>query len=51
VVALLAWVVVLVPWRRSFQTMTSADHQRGMYRGLAAWALTDVVILLAFGLG
>lgn len=48
-IALVAWLVVLVPWRRGYQQMTPEQHQRGMYRGLAAWALTDVAVLLAFG--
>jgi lycopene elongase/hydratase (dihydrobisanhydrobacterioruberin-forming) len=48
-VAFLAWLAVLLPWRRSFGGMTPEQHQRGMYRGLAAWALTDMVVLLAFG--
>jgi len=46
---LVAWLAVLLPWRRRFRTMTSEQHQLGMYRGLAAWALTDIAILLAFG--
>ena len=25
------------------------DHQRGMYRALGAWAVTDVVVVLAWG--
>jgi hypothetical protein len=28
--------------------MTSAEHQRGMYRALAAWAVTDVAMVIAF---
>lgn len=48
--ALLAWLVVVLPWRRGYREMTPDQHQRWMYRGLAAWALTDVAVLLAFGL-
>lgn len=48
VVAFLAWLAVLIPWRRRFREMTPDQHQRGMYRGLAAWAVTDLAILLAF---
>jgi hypothetical protein len=29
--------------------MTPTQHQRGMYRALAAWAVTDVVVVLAWG--
>jgi hypothetical protein len=30
--------------------MTPEQHQRGMYAALGAWAITDVVIALGFGL-
>lgn len=42
------WLGVLLPWRRGYARWTPADHQRGMYRALAAWAITDVVVLLVF---
>jgi 4-hydroxybenzoate polyprenyltransferase len=48
-IALGAWAAVLVPWRRRWATMTAAEHQRGMYRALGAWAVTDVVVVLAWG--
>jgi len=47
-VAFLAWLGVLVPWRRRYAAMTPAAHQRGMYSALAAWAVTDVAVVLAF---
>ncbi|MDQ3138555.1 MAG: UbiA family prenyltransferase [Gemmatimonadota bacterium] len=47
-VALGAWAVVLVPWRRGWERLTPADHQRGMYRALGAWAVTDVAVVLAW---
>jgi hypothetical protein len=28
--------------------MTSHQHKLGMYRALAVWGLTDVVVLVAF---
>jgi 4-hydroxybenzoate polyprenyltransferase len=46
--ALAAWLAVLVPWRTGFSGWTSARHQRGMYRALAAWALTDLVVVASF---
>jgi 4-hydroxybenzoate polyprenyltransferase len=49
VVALLGWAVVLIPWRRRWASMTPGQHARGMYRALAAWAVTDVVVVLAWG--
>jgi lycopene elongase/hydratase (dihydrobisanhydrobacterioruberin-forming) len=48
VVALAAWLVVLVPWYRRRDTLGRAAHQRGMYRALAAWGLTDLTVLLVF---
>jgi 4-hydroxybenzoate polyprenyltransferase len=47
-VPLAAWVVVLLPWYRGHRGWTPRDHQRGMYRALAAWAATDVAVLLVF---
>ena len=47
--ALLTWLAVLIPWRRSWKGMTSRRHQRGMYLALAAWAVTDLVVLLVWG--
>jgi lycopene elongase/hydratase (dihydrobisanhydrobacterioruberin-forming) len=47
-VALAAWLVVLVPWYRRRDTLGRAAHQRGMYRALAAWGLTDLTVLLVF---
>jgi hypothetical protein len=47
--ALIAWLAVLLPWRVSWSRRTSRDHQRGMYLALGAWALTDLVVLLAWG--
>ena len=45
---LLAWLAVLVPWYRRRDALPRAAHQRGMYRALAAWAVTDVTVLLVF---
>jgi len=44
---LAAWVAVLVPWYRG-EPWTSAAHQRGMYRALGAWALTDLAVVAVF---
>lgn len=48
IVALVAWLRVLVPWYHRRDAMTPAEHQRGMYAALTAWAVTDVAVLLAF---
>ena len=49
VVAALAWGLVLAPWRFGIARLTPADHQRGMYRALAAWAVTDAVVVYGWG--
>jgi 1,4-dihydroxy-2-naphthoate octaprenyltransferase len=48
VVPFAAWLRVLLPWRRQFETWSPARHQRGMYHALAAWAVTDIVVLAVF---
>jgi len=47
-VTLAAWLAVLGPWYRHRDAWSPAGHQRGMYRALAAWALTDLVVLVVF---
>ena len=49
-VALGAWLWVLVPWYRRRGAMTPAQHQARFYAALGAWAVTDVAVLLAFAL-
>lgn len=48
-VAALAWAALLVPWARRAGEMSPAEHQRGMHLALAAWAVTDLAIVLAWG--
>jgi 4-hydroxybenzoate polyprenyltransferase len=48
--AAVAWGVVLVPWLQRFSHMTIREHQGGMYRALLAWAVTDLAVVLAWGL-
>jgi 4-hydroxybenzoate polyprenyltransferase len=48
--AAVAWAWVLVPWLQECETMTPTQHQRGMYSALLAWAVTDLVVILAWGL-
>ena len=42
------WLAVLLPWLVDYARRTPRQHQRGMYRALAAWAVTDVAVLYAF---
>ncbi len=47
--AALAWLGVLLPWRMRHHAMSPAEHQRGMYLALGAWAVTDAVVVGAWG--
>jgi 4-hydroxybenzoate polyprenyltransferase len=42
-----AWLAVLAQWIVRAPSMLPAAHKRGMYSALAAWALTDLAVLLA----
>jgi 4-hydroxybenzoate polyprenyltransferase len=48
IVPLAAWLCVLIPWYRGRDALPAAGHQRGMYRALAAWAVTDLAVVLVF---
>ena len=45
-VSLLAWEGVLLPWWAKWRSWTPHQHEAGMYRCLAAWAITDVSVLI-----
>jgi len=45
---LVLWLAVLVPWLMDFARWSPKQHQRGMYRALAAWAVTDLTVLFVF---
>ncbi|MBI4539058.1 MAG: UbiA prenyltransferase family protein [Gemmatimonadetes bacterium] len=47
-VAFTAWMAALLPWYRHREHRSPAEHQRGMYHALKAWALTDAAVLLTF---
>ena len=42
------WLGVLAPWLRGYASWSPKQHQRGMYRALAAWAVTDLTVLYVF---
>jgi lycopene elongase/hydratase (dihydrobisanhydrobacterioruberin-forming) len=48
IIAALFWAMVLGGWLVSHRRMTGQEHKRGMYRALAAWALTDIAVVVAF---
>ena len=49
--AFAGWMAVLLPWLARARVLTPAEQQRGMYFALGAWAVTDVAIVLGFGVG
>ncbi|MCE1228096.1 MAG: UbiA family prenyltransferase [Firmicutes bacterium] len=44
--SLAAWLLVLVPWLRGWRTWSASRHEKGMYHALAAWAVTDLTLLI-----
>ena len=48
VVPLVLWLTVLVPWLSGYSGWSPKQHQRAMYRALAAWAVTDLGVLYVF---
>jgi lycopene elongase/hydratase (dihydrobisanhydrobacterioruberin-forming) len=47
-VAGICWASVLIPWVARSGRMAMREHQRGMYRALFAWAVTDVIVVAAW---
>ena len=47
-VPLVLWLFVLLPWLSRHDRWSPPQHQRGMYRALAAWAVTDLTVLSVF---
>jgi 4-hydroxybenzoate polyprenyltransferase len=47
-IAALAWLIVLLPWFTNASRWSSREHQAAMYHALAAWALTDVAVFVAW---
>ena len=45
---LVLWLAVLLPWLSRHTAWSPKQHQQGMYRALAAWAVTDVTVLYVF---
>jgi 4-hydroxybenzoate polyprenyltransferase len=43
------WAWVLVPWLAGHPAWNAAQHQRRMYFALGTWAITDLVVILAWG--
>ena len=41
-----AWLLVLVPWLYGWRLWTPKKHETGMYKALAAWAVTDISLLV-----
>ena len=47
-VPLLFWLAVLIRWLAQHPGWSAREHQLGMYRALAAWAVTDLAVLYVF---
>jgi 4-hydroxybenzoate polyprenyltransferase len=47
-IPLASWLAVLVPWAARHRDWGAAEHQRGMYRALGAWAVTDLAVVVVF---
>jgi 4-hydroxybenzoate polyprenyltransferase len=47
VAALLVWMVVLIPWYVHYRGVDVNYEKRGFYRALYAWALTDILVVVA----
>jgi len=45
-ISLVAWLGILIPWRARQARMSDPEHERGMYRALAAWTVTDLSVLI-----
>lgn len=48
-IGFVSWMGVLLPWALRHRALTGPQHQLRMYLALAAWAVTDVAVLLAWG--
>lgn len=46
-IALGAWLFLLIPWVRQYDRWSTAREQRGFYRALTAWALTDLAVVIS----
>jgi 4-hydroxybenzoate polyprenyltransferase len=44
--SMVVWLAVLLPWWAGWRRWTPRQHQNGMYRTLAAWAVTDLSLLI-----
>ena len=45
--AMIVWTLVLAPWYQRYQQVDMHYEQRGFYKSLYAWALTDIAVALA----
>jgi hypothetical protein len=45
-ISLAAWLGVVLPWLIRWRVWTPRQHAAGMYRGLIAWAITDISLLV-----
>ncbi len=48
--AAVAWLVVLGPWYMNGRGWSSLDHRRALHQVLVAWVLTDIAVIVGWGL-
>jgi 4-hydroxybenzoate polyprenyltransferase len=46
-VALGAWLLLLIPWIKQHALWNTAKEQQGFYNALTAWALTDLAVIFS----
>ena len=45
--AFVCWVLVLIPWYMKYKEVDVLYEQRGFYKALYAWAVTDIAVAIA----
>ncbi len=48
--AAVAWLAVLGPWYIAGRGWSAHDHRRALHQALVAWVLTDIAVIVAWGL-
>jgi 4-hydroxybenzoate polyprenyltransferase len=46
-IALGLWLALLIPWLRRWSARNRQSEQRGFYRALWVWAITDIAVVIA----
>ncbi len=46
-IALGAWLLLLIPWLKQYAHWNTGQEQQGFYNALTAWALTDLAVIFS----